>query len=312
MRIYTQQDVRDIIDLKRDLKALVTSQRQAFIDFTQNLIHMPIPLQMSFAKELGDCHIKAGFKEDDDIFIVKIATGFYQNISKNLPAGDGVVLIFSQKTGLVQAILCDGGFLTTLRTALAASIAAEVTPWKIKRIGIIGTGQLASQTLTIMKLLYPHAVFGIWGRDVNKARSITEVHVNVQIHDSIKDLMSHGDIIITTTASTRPIIDVTHITGPTHIIALGADEVAKQELDSGLFDIVDAVIVDSCKQAWRFGDTYHAIQCGFITDDKVKELGSVVQNSLVPGANLIITDLTGIAAQDIAIAKFIMHKLISK
>lgn len=55
-------------------------------------IYNPAPIQMSFPKAHGDCHIKAGFKNEGDIFIVNIATGFYQNIRNDLPPpGDGTV-----------------------------------------------------------------------------------------------------------------------------------------------------------------------------------------------------------------------------
>lgn len=304
-KVYNIDQIKNVIDIKRDFLDLVQSQQQAFSDFSSGHITVPTPIQMSFSKAHGDCHIKAGFKQNSEIFVVKIATGFYKNSANGLPAGDGAVLVFSQKTGLLQAILCDGGYLTTLRTAIAACVAAKITPWDVQHVSIIGTGLLAIQALELMLLLYAQADFRIWGRSVQKTKAVAASYPGVKICESVQELMQNGGIVITATASTKPIIDLAYVNGKTHIIALGADEVGKQECDPRLFQSADIVVVDSKEQAARFGDTFHAIQAGFINIEKTEELGNVIQNGISVDANLLITDLTGIAAQDIAIAEWV-------
>ncbi len=308
-KVYNIDQIKNVIELKRDFLELVQSQKQAFADFSAGLITVPAPIQMIFPKAHGDCHVKAGFKQNSEIFVVKVATGFYQNGASGLPSGDGAVLVFSQKTGLLQAILCDGGYLTTLRTAIAAGVSAKITPWDVQHVGIIGTGQLAIQVLEFMLLLYPQADFRIWGRSVQKTEAVTASYPGVKICESVQDLMHSGGIIITTTASIKSIIDLAYVNGKTHIIALGADEVGKQECDPKLFQMADTVVVDSKEQAVRFGDAFHAIQGGFITSDKSEELGNVIQKGISSHSNLIITDLTGIAAQDIAIVEWVLMSL---
>ena len=307
-KVYNIDHIKNVIDIKRDFRELVQSQQRAFIDFSKGYITVPSPIQMNFEKAHGDCHIKAGFKQNSEIFVVKIATGFYQNSASGLPSGDGAVLVFSQKTGLLQAILCDGGYLTTLRTTIAACVAAKITPWDVQHVGIIGTGQLAIQVLELMRLLYPQADFRIWGRSVQKTKVVAASYPGVKICESVQELMQNGGIVIATTASSQPIIDLAYVNGKTHIIALGADELGKQECDPRLFQKADTVIVDSKEQANRFGDTFQAIQSGFLNIEKTEELGNVIQKSVSVDSNIIITDLTGIAAQDIAIAEWVLIK----
>lgn len=308
--IYKNHQIKEVIDLKRDLKKLMAEQRQAFIDYSRGVFDIPPPLQLRFPKHDGDCHIKVGFRENDDVFVIKIATGFYRNGDLGLiglPPGDGVILVFSQKTGILQSILCDAGYLTTLRTALAAAVAAQLTPWEINHIGIIGTGQLAIQTMETMKQLYPVAQFRLWGRSFEKTKAIAGSYKDIKICDTIRDLAKNADLIITTTASTKPIIYAEDIRENSHIIALGADDIHKQECDPHLFELADTIIVDSQTQALRFGDTFHAIQDNRIVIDKVIELGNVLENGIPAKSKIMITDLTGIAAQDIAIAKYVME-----
>jgi len=301
MKIYTLAEIKLAIDLKHNFVKLIESQKQAFIDFSAGVITLPSPIQLRFEDVQGDCHIKAGFRESDDIFVVKVATGFYQNPKNGLPSSDGVMLIFSQETGRLQAILCDGGYLTTLRTGLAAALASSLTSQSC--IGIIGTGNLASLVAGLMRQLYPTTSIAIWGRDLNKASIIARDH-HITLSSSLEDIVTRGGLVVTTTASHQPMIYDYHITNPTHIVALGADELGKQELDVSVIAAADKVIVDSKVQAAKFGDSSYAVAAGAIDVSKFEELGNVLKQGVL-NKRLIVTDLTGLAAQDIAIAQFV-------
>ena len=82
-----------------------------------------------------------------------------------------------------------------------------------------------------------------------------------------------------------------------------ADEPGKQELESELFRHADHTIVDSKSQAILFGDTAYAISKNII---RPEELGTILTQNVTFQNKLVITDLTGIAAQDIEMAKFVV------
>lgn len=292
MKIFHKKNIEESINLENDLLGLILSQKQAFIDFSAGFINMPMPLQMSFENPVGDCHVKAGFNEKDDIFVIKVATVFYQNKDLNLPAGDGVSLVFSKSTGLLKAVLCDNGYLTLLRTALAACVASQIAP--VTYITVIGKGNLGQMITKLMSFLYPKATISSWNRNSNS---------------SLDELLSVSDLVISATASQEPIIKAALVKKNVHIIALGADEPIKQELDPQLFKLADKVIIDSKFQAVKFGDSYHAIKAGIIKPTKLEELGNLLAKNYKTKNQIIITDLTGIAAQDIAIAKWVISVL---
>jgi len=123
-------------------------------------------------------------------------------------------------------------------------------------------------------------------------------------------VLEQSDVIITTTASTQPIIEANEVTGRKHIIALGADDAYKQECDPFLVGKADCVIVDSRVQAAVFGETFHAIRDHVITASELMELGTVLQRPSPLDAQLIVTDLTGIAPQDVAIASWLTQHLL--
>lgn len=252
MRIYFEKAIRQAICLEHNFLSLMEIQKKAFIDFSKGLMQVPLPLQLNFEGPPGDCHVKAGHHFGDDLFFIKIATGFYDNNRSGLPSGDGVVLAFSKKHGFLEGILQDGSYLTQLRTALAACVAAQVRP--VHGIGIVGTGSLAGHTLQLMSLLYPSCPILVWGREIEKAKRLCRTYKMAKATISLPQLLLTADVVITSTASKNPLIYLEEVKRPLHIIALGADEAGKQELDPALFSKANLIMVDSKRQAQCIGD----------------------------------------------------------
>src|SRR3546814_5255830 len=56
---------------------------------------------------------------------MKMSPGFFDNPKIGLPSLNGLMVVFSARTGLVEAILLDNGYLTDVRTAAAGGVAAD-------------------------------------------------------------------------------------------------------------------------------------------------------------------------------------------
>ena len=74
---------------------------------------------------LYDIILKRGYLKNDDLYCIKIASGFYDNHELGIPSSNGVMLLFSQKTGQITGLLLDEGRLTDIRTAAAGAVAAK-------------------------------------------------------------------------------------------------------------------------------------------------------------------------------------------
>ena len=98
---------------------------EGFVAYSSGRVVVPPVGELIFDEPPGDTHIKYGYIRGDDYFVVKIASGFYENHRLKLPSGSGLMLLFSQKTGQPLSILLDEGFLTDVRTAVAGQIAAK-------------------------------------------------------------------------------------------------------------------------------------------------------------------------------------------
>lgn len=309
MNIYTLDQIKKALDFKQHLPSMMQAIREELIRFSNGECVVPMPLHLSFSEPRGECHVKAGYHRHDQFFVIKVATGFYANVVSGLPAGDGLMLVCCKKTGIIQAVLCDGGYLTTLRTAIMACIVAKLTPWKIERISILGTGALARLVIEIMHQQYPDTNIYFWGRNQCQVECIQRDYPYVQCEESRAALLKQGGVVITTTASQRPLIHARDIDKKIHIIALGADQSNKQEVDPTIFSIADRVMVDSQQQAVLLGDTAMAIKHQHIHASVLCEVGAALQSEENHHAPVMITDLTGIAPQDLGIAKYVVQIL---
>ena len=92
----------------------------------------------------------------------------------------------------------------------------------------------------------------------------------------------------------------------THITAVGSDTPEKQELAPAILQRADVVVADSIPQCLLRGEIHHALAAGVLNQDRIVELGEViVQPELGRSteAQITVADLTGVAVQDIQIAK---------
>jgi len=313
MRVYKLDEIKGVLDPRK----LIKSQKDGFVAYSQGRVVVPPVGYLHFDEPPGDCHIKYGYIKGDDYFVVKIATGFYRNPDAGLPPGNGMMALFSQKTGELEALLVDEGYLTDMRTAAAGAVVAEcLAPTPIKRIGIVGTGVQARVQLEMLKYVTDCRDVCVWGRDKSEtARYRTDMDqlgFVVQTAAVIDELTESCNLIVTATPSKEALLHASQIKSGTHITAVGADAPGKQELDPQIFKQAGVRVVDSLSQCIDHGDAAQAIKQGLITRDQLAELGAVIANPQLGRTNegqITVADLTGVAVQDIQVAKLAYESL---
>jgi ornithine cyclodeaminase len=91
---------------------------------------------------------------------------------------------------------------------------------------------------------------------------------------------------------------------------MGADAPGKIELDPAILSNADIVVVDSRSQCIDHGEICKAYKNNKISDDKIIELGTLIENPSLGRKNdhqITVVDLTGVAVQDIQIAKAVLE-----
>lgn len=310
-KIYTFDQIKQAIDYSEIIEAIA----EGFVMYSENKTVVPPVGYLGF--ENADVHLKYGYIRDDDFYVVKIASGFYDNPKLGLPSSNGLMLVFSQKTGELLAVLLDEGYLTDIRTAVAGAVAAKyLAPKNINRIGIIGCGIQARLQLELLKEVTDCRSAIVWGRGREKLKDYQDEMngkgFEVETTTDISKLTENCQLIVTTTPSIEPLLFANQIKKGTHITAVGADAEGKQELDENIFELADIVVADSISQCVHHGDISHAVKANIISKDKIIELGNVIANPDLQRNNneqITVADLTGVAVQDIQIAKYIYRKL---
>lgn len=313
----------DIISLEQIKKLLSTSSdseliqiiEDGFVSYSKGKIIVPPVGHLPFSNPPGDLHIKYGYIKDDDFFVVKLASGFYDNPKIGLNSSNGLMLVFSQKTGELYSILLDEGHLTDIRTALAGAVVAKcLAPKKVNTIGIVGTGIQARLQLRFLKSIIDCKKVIVWGRSDEKLDDYKRDPIisdfNITSTRNISELTQRCNYIVTTTPSTRPLLLSNEIQPGTHITAVGADTPGKQELEANLFGKASIIVADSKSQCIDHGDLFHAMKSEVINEDQIIELGTLISkgHSRTKDSEITIADLTGVAIQDIQIAKYIYLK----
>jgi ornithine cyclodeaminase len=284
---------------------------EGFVAYSRGEVVTPPVGHLEFAEASGDCHIKYGYRRGGDTFTVKVATGFYRNPEVGLPSSNGVVLVFSSRTGELLALLQDEGYLTDLRTAAAGAVAARLlAPERVDCIGVVGAGTQARLQLELLKEVTSCRRVLVWARRAERAAAFHVDGFAIEAAATVGELAAECRLIVTTTPARQWLLGADEVRPGTHITAVGADGGGKQELDPRLF--AGAVcVVDSRKQCAEFGDSSYALQAGVIGLEDLVELGEVLQDGRLGRRDerqITIADLTGVAVQDIEIARLAMER----
>ena len=305
MKIASLDQIREVlpsIDLVAEIE-------KGFVAYSTGKSVVPPVGELLLADPPGDVHIKYGYLKGDEYYVIKIASGFYENPKLGLPSSNGMMLLFEQKTGRPAAILLDEGYLTDIRTAVAGAIAAKyLASGDIGRIGIVRTGMQARLQLEFLKPVTDCRDVLAWGRDASKldryARDMAEHGFKTETTSDAGEIMRSCKLIVTTTPSVSPILKGSPLPG-THITAMGSDTHDKQELDASILAGADVVVADSIPQCLERGEIHQALEGGAIDRSGLVELGSIICGE-APGRTsddqVTVADLTGVAVQDIGIA----------
>ena len=101
---------------------------EGFKAYSRGEVVVPPIGEMIFEDPPGDVHIKYGYIKGDEFYVVKLASGLYDNPKLGLPSSNGMMLLFDLRTGEPRAILHDECLLTNIRTAVAG--AARRSTWR--------------------------------------------------------------------------------------------------------------------------------------------------------------------------------------
>ncbi len=309
IQIVTEAQLRASLSL--DLTCIDVVEK-AFRALASGRVVMPPIMSMELAEANGEVDVKTAYIPGFDGFAIKVSPGFFDNPKLGLASLNGLMILFSAKTGLVEAVFLDNGYLTDLRTAAAGAVAARhLAPAEVETAGVMGTGVQARLQMQAAHLVRPFKRVLVWGRDLDKAAACARdladsLGVEAEAVSDPAALVRDSQLVVTTTPARAPILKADWLHAGLHITAMGSDQAGKGEIDPQAVVRADAYICDSVRQCRVSGELEAALAANLWPQDReLAELGQVVEGMTAgrqSADDITICDLTGTGAQDTAIA----------
>jgi ornithine cyclodeaminase len=159
------------------------------------------------------------------------------------PALRGVVCLHALDTGELLALL-DSASVTAWRTGLAAALATHVlAPPAADTLGFVGAGVQAGATLAGLRHLRPWSRIVATDLDPSRATSL-----QAALEPSAAAVAAAADVVVLSTWSRTPLLDLGQVRPGQHLTSLGADEPGKRELSTSLLT-ASRVLVDDIRLA---------------------------------------------------------------
>ncbi|MEM0302498.1 MAG: alanine dehydrogenase [Archaeoglobaceae archaeon] len=306
--ILSAEEVKKLITMKEAINVV----ENAFREYSLSKALMPPKVYLTF--EHGDLRAMPAYLMG--YAGVKWVNSHPKNPEKGLPSVMAVLILNNPSNGFPLAVM-DATFLTSLRTGAAGGVAVKHLARKDSRVfGFIGCGKQARyQLLAIKELCKIELVkaFDVSKRAEENFKKFCESQgVNCELKEAKE--VCDCDVLITTTPATKPVVRDEWIKKGTHINAIGADAPGKQELEIELL-LRAKIVVDDMHQALHGGEVNVAVSKGIISEKDIHAtLGEVVAGLKKgrEGKEITIFDSTGLAIQDIAVAKLVYEKAVER
>lgn len=234
-----------------------------------------------------------------------------RNASRGLPTIMAVLIYNDPETGYPLAVM-DATEITAYRTAATSAIASKYLARKDSHIlGIIGAGRQAYTQIMAHVEVFDLELIKVFDRSRAASEKLTSSFPDYPLRECSLQEAAAADILCTLTPSRVPILKKEWIIPGTHINAVGADAEGKEELEPSILKEA-IVVVDDLRQAAAAGEINVPISKGlFRVEEVYATLGEIIAGKKPGRENekaLTIFDSTGIAVEDIAVAKLIYEK----
>lgn len=308
--ILTGTEILQILDMDLALEAAAT----AFRAYGEGRVNMPPKSYLQLAK--GDFRAMYGAVTlEREICGLKWVNVHPDNPQRGLPTVMAKIILNDPETALELADM-DGTYITNYRTGAAGGLAARfLSRPESATLGVIGAGVQARMQVAATMKVRPIREITIFNRTPDRAQTLKEeiasrYDVRVSVAPTPREAVAGRDIVVTTTASTTPLVEADWIGPGTHINAIGADAAGKQELDPAILTKA-RIFVDDWAQAQHSGEINLALQQGLLSRKNIQgSLGEVVAGK-IPGRqtpqDITLFDSTGLVIQDLVLGQAVFQ-----
>jgi ornithine cyclodeaminase len=281
MLVLTRSDVEGLLDLDALLDALAAAHAE--LSAGQASL---VPRVGAFAGQDGILGAMPAYVPSSGLGC-KLVTLFPGN--RDRPTHQAVITLFDPATG-TPAALMDGTYITAMRTAAAAALAARLLARPDARVlAILGTGVQSRSA----QEMFP------------RARDFAEVRVAGR--GEFEEAVRGADVVHATTASPEPVVRFDWLSPGTHVSSVGYGA-GGSELDPAIVERADVVVVEQRDSAFAPLPA-GAPELAPRGRDGVVELGEIVSGTADGRSSadqITLYKSVGVAVQDLAAAALVL------
>jgi ornithine cyclodeaminase len=310
--ILTEAELRRCVGLDAEV---IDAIADAFTALAAGRVVMPPILHMDLPEAHGEVDVKTAYVAGLPSFALKVSPGFFDNPGLGLPSVSGMMMLLSARTGRLEALHLDNGYLTDLRTAAAGAVAARHLARADARVaGVIGAGVQARLQMTALAKVRPIERMLVWARHGAKAEACADdlagrLGIEAIAVNSAERLVLEADVVVTTTPARDPLVVADWLHPGLHITAMGSDAPDKHELHPAVLERADLLVCDARAQCARQGELHHALDQGMeLASTELGEITGGARPGRTRDDQITVCDLTGTGVQDTAIALLAWRK----
>ena len=196
--------------------------------------------------------------------LVKVGTIVPGNAARGKPTVNGIVNLFDDQTGELQALL-DFHLVTKWKTAGDSLLSASRLARKDARnILLVGAGTVARSMVQAYSSVFPGAQFTVWSRT-----RATAAAMGLPVADDLEAAVKAADIICTATMATDPLIKGDWLQPGQHLDLIGAYTPAMREVDDTAMARARVFVDARATTVHHIGDLIAPIASGAITQGDV-------------------------------------------
>jgi ornithine cyclodeaminase len=196
--------------------------------------------------------------------LIKAATVYPGNAAKGKPTIHGVVSLFGDATGELEAIL-DFHLVTKWKTAGDSLFSASRLARKgAREFLLVGAGAVAKSMVEAYSSVFPEARFTVWSRTRESAAAM-----GLPVADDLETAVRKADVICSATMATQPLIKGDWLQPGQHIDLIGAYKPGMREVDDRAMQRARVFVDSRATTLHHIGELIDPIASGAITEADV-------------------------------------------
>lgn len=303
LKVLTQNEIRQCITMKQAIAAMETAFKEYYEGATELPLRTPVPIQKEDALTLT----MPAYLGKQNALGLKVVSIFPNNLKRNKPSINGLILLLDEQTGEAKAIM-EAGYLTAMRTGAVSGLATQYLANKdAEHVAILGSGAQAFTQLEAVINVRPIKRISIWSRSLENAEKLAQQLNNneydINCYADVQNAVCEADVICTATSSTQPLILKAYLKPGVHINAVGSHTPQMCEIDNDVLAHSLVVVDQLAAASAEAGEIVSALEEKSIRTEDILELGALVSGvkSRIEYQNTFFKSV-GLAIQDISIA----------